>query len=85
MILDELQQRVIEISNKLDCGEDITRSLVQPIVEISSSLASQLAAIESDLGIDNIDKQTVMKIREFKAGESIEFAYFIAFFKYNII
>lgn len=73
MVLDELQQRVMEITNKLDCGEDITKSQVQPIIEISSSLASQLATIEGDLGIDNIDKQTLMKIREFKAGKPIDF------------
>ena len=56
------------MSNCLDNREGVTPQHVQGIVQRALALASQLSATVDDIGRDNIDRQTIMKIRELKAG-----------------
>lgn len=55
----------------LDDRQDITQSQVQVIVQRALSLSRQINATIDDVGQQNIEKQTVMLIREFKAGKFI--------------
>lgn len=78
------------MSNYLDNRRDIAQSQVQQVVQRALSLSKQINATVEDVGQENIDKQTVMMIREFKAGMIIHcLLYFLVFFlelnKLNII
>lgn len=67
--MDDLQERINEMSQSLDDRQDITLNQVQTVVQKALSLSRQIKATVADVGQENIDKQTVMLIREFKVGE----------------
>lgn len=69
IVLDDLQERINEMSQCLDDRQDITICQVQAIVQKALSLSRQIKATVADVGQENIDKQTVMLIREFKVGK----------------
>ncbi|KAK2588705.1 hypothetical protein KPH14_001595 [Odynerus spinipes] len=68
VVLDELQDRIRVMSDCLDNRETVTQQQVQGIVLRAVSLSSQLTATVNDIGSDNIDRQTIMMIRELKAA-----------------
>ncbi|OXU30524.1 hypothetical protein TSAR_007327 [Trichomalopsis sarcophagae] len=68
IVLDDLQERINEMSNSLDNRQDITQLQVQHVVQRALSLSKQINATLEDVGQENIDKQAIMTIREFKAG-----------------
>ena len=70
--MDDLQERINEMSNFLDNRQDIALSQVQIVVQRALSLSRQINATVEDIGQENIDKQTIMMIREFKAGTFFE-------------
>lgn len=59
------------MSDCFDNREAVTQQQVQGIVLRAVSLSSQLTITVSDIGSDNIDRQTIMMIRELKAGNII--------------
>lgn len=68
VILDDLQERIRIMFDCLDNREAVTQQQVQSIVLRAVSLSSQLTATVNDIGSDNIDRQTIMMIRELKAA-----------------
>ncbi|XP_014607278.1 PREDICTED: uncharacterized protein LOC106788495 [Polistes canadensis] len=68
VVLDDLQERIRLMSDCFDNREVVTQQQVQSIVLRAVSLSSQLTVTVSDIGSDNIDRQTIMMIRELKAA-----------------
>ncbi|XP_023245224.1 serendipity locus protein alpha-like [Copidosoma floridanum] len=68
IVQDDLQQRISAMYDCLDNREDITESQVQVLVQRALSLATQITATIEDIGQENVDKQTLMIIRELKSG-----------------
>lgn len=68
VVMDSLQERVTKISDYLDNRQPVTQFQVQDIVQRASALSSQITAVVNDIGTINIDRQTIMMTREFKAG-----------------
>lgn len=58
------------MSDCFDNREAVTQQQVQSIVLRAVSLSSQLTITVNDIGSDNIDRQTIMMIRELKAGNT---------------
>ena len=69
MILDDLQERITTMSNCLDNHEKVTQRQVQGVVQRAMALSTQATATVDDIGRDNIERQTLMMIRELKTGE----------------
>lgn len=69
--MDSLQEHITAISDCLDNRQPVTQVQVQGIVQRASALSSQVTAIVNDIGTENIDRQTIMTIRELKAGKYI--------------
>lgn len=59
------------MANSLDNRQDITQLQVQHVVQRALSLSKQINATIEDVGQENIDKQAIMMIREFKAGKTL--------------
>lgn len=70
VVMDDLQERIMTISDCLDNREPVTQLQVQGIVQRASALSSQVTAIVNDIGTENIDRQTIMMTRELKAGNA---------------
>ncbi|XP_043497285.1 serendipity locus protein alpha-like isoform X2 [Polistes fuscatus] len=68
VVLDDLQERIRLMSDCFDNREVVTQQQVQSIVLRAVSLSSQLTVTVNDIGSDNIDRQTIMMIRELKAA-----------------
>ncbi|XP_015174876.1 PREDICTED: uncharacterized protein LOC107065558 [Polistes dominula] len=68
VVLDDLQERIRIMSDCFDNREAVTLQQVQSIVLRAVSLSSQLTVTVNDIGSDNIDRQTIMMIRELKAA-----------------
>ncbi|XP_047371430.1 uncharacterized protein LOC124957923 isoform X2 [Vespa velutina] len=68
VVLDDLQERIRIMSDCFDNREAVTQQQVQGIVLRAVSLSSQLTITVNDIGSDNIDRQTIMMIRELKAA-----------------
>ncbi|XP_043663876.1 uncharacterized protein LOC122627111 isoform X1 [Vespula pensylvanica] len=68
VVLDDLQERIRIMSDCFDNREAVTQQQVQSIVLRAVSLSSQLTITVNDIGSDNIDRQTIMMIRELKAA-----------------
>lgn len=68
VVMDSLQERVTKISDYLDNRQPVTQFQVQDIVQRASALSSQITAVVNDIGTINIDRQTIMMTREFKAA-----------------
>lgn len=66
--MDSLQERITAISDCLDNRQPVTQLQVQGIVQRASTLSSQVTTIVNDIGIENIDRHTIMMTRELKAG-----------------
>lgn len=66
--MDNLQEQINGMSQSLDDRQDITLSQVQTVVQKALSLCRQIKATVADVGQENIDKHTVMLIKEFKVG-----------------
>lgn len=66
--MDSLQERITAISDYLDNRQPVTQLQVQGIVQRASALSSQVTTIINDIGIENIDRHTIMMTRELKAG-----------------
>lgn len=69
VILDDLQERITAISDCLDNRQSVTQFQVQEIVQRASTLSSQITATVNDIGNENIERHTIMMIRELKAGK----------------
>lgn len=59
------------MSNCLDNREPVTQTQVQTVVLRSLSLSRQISATINDIGSDTIERQTIMMVREFKAGKFV--------------
>ncbi|XP_014478361.1 PREDICTED: uncharacterized protein LOC106746342 [Dinoponera quadriceps] len=68
VVLDSLQEHVKTMSDCLDNRQPVTRLQVQAVVQRASALSSQMTAVVNDIGIENIDRQTIMMTRELKAA-----------------
>jgi hypothetical protein len=71
IVLDDLQQRINEMTNNLDNRQIINQFQVQVVVQRALSLFKQIDATVSDIGQENIDKRTAKIIHEFKTGKFI--------------
>lgn len=58
------------MSDCLDNRQPVTQAQVQGVVLRSVSLSHQISTTVNDIGSDMIERQTIMMIRELKAGES---------------
>lgn len=56
------------MSDCLDNRQPVTQLQVQAVVQRASALSSQVTMVVSDIGTENIDRQTIMMTRELKAG-----------------
>ncbi|CAL1679676.1 unnamed protein product [Lasius platythorax] len=68
IVMDSLQERITAISDCLDNRQPVTQLQVQGIVQRASTLSSQVTTIVNDIGIENIDRHTIMMTRELKAA-----------------
>ncbi|KAJ8682268.1 hypothetical protein QAD02_018060 [Eretmocerus hayati] len=68
IVLDDIQDRVSDMTNCLDNGKNITQAQVQVVLHRSLSLSQQINATVADIGQENIDTPTIMIIREYKAA-----------------
>ncbi|XP_046425922.1 uncharacterized protein LOC124182544 isoform X1 [Neodiprion fabricii] len=68
VILDDIQQRVMRMSEYLDNREGVTQAQVQGVVQRALSLSSQIDATVEDIGRDQIERPTIMMIQELKAA-----------------
>lgn len=69
--MDDLIEKVGKMSDQLNNLEDITQAQVQDVVCKASTLCTQINATVDDIGQENVDKQSKILIREFKAGNSL--------------
>lgn len=68
VVLDSLQEYVTTMSDCLDNRQPVTQLQVHAIVQRASAFSSQVTVVVNDIGIENIDRQTIMMTRELKAG-----------------
>ncbi|XP_043789084.1 uncharacterized protein LOC122713024 isoform X1 [Apis laboriosa] len=68
VVLDDLQDRISEMSNCLDNRKPVTQAQVQSVVLRSLSLSRQISITINDIGSDIVERQTIMMIRELKAA-----------------
>lgn len=57
------------MSNCLDNRKPVTQAQVQSVVLRSLSLSRQISITINDIGSDIVERQTIMMIRELKAGK----------------
>lgn len=69
VVLDDLQDRISVMSNCLDNRKPVTQAQVQSVVLRSLSLSRQITITINDIGSDAVERQTIMMIRELKAGK----------------
>lgn len=76
VVLDDLQDRVVIMTENLDNRRGINKIEVMEIVQRACTLATQVTDTVDDIGPENIDKQIKMTIRELKAGKINELILF---------
>lgn len=68
------------MSNCLDNRKPVTQAQVQSVVLRSLSLSRQISITINDIGSDIVERQTIMMIRELKAGKYLLYETFNLFF-----
>lgn len=68
VIWDDLQQKVQTMYDSLDNRQILTQDQVKFLVHRACTLATLVTVTVDDIGHENIDKQTIMMIRELKAA-----------------
>lgn len=72
VVLDDLQERIGEMSRSLDNLEGINQLQVKAIDKRAVSLTYQISATIDDIGRENIDEKTIKLNQELKAGEFLK-------------
>lgn len=67
--MDDLQDRIKIMSTCLDNREPVTQAQVQNVVLTALSLSRQIGTTINDIGSDIVERQTIMMVRELKAGK----------------
>ncbi|XP_043265845.1 uncharacterized protein LOC122405283 [Colletes gigas] len=68
VVLDDLQERISIMSNRLDNREPVTQTQVQSVVRRSLSLSRQISTTINDIGSDIVKRETVMMLIELKVA-----------------
>ncbi|EFN86422.1 uncharacterized protein LOC105181449 [Harpegnathos saltator] len=68
VVLDSLQEYVTTMSDCLDNRQPVTQLQVHAIIRRASALFTQVTAVMNDIGIENIDRQTILMTKELNAA-----------------